>query len=141
MHACDRPAATRLDKEYELMSLLDSGRPLFKQLAYQLEGKLMNQNDADASFKLEDDDTGEVEALADDADGPWEDLSIHQILSSRFGKRPRKVDVPFRTDVCHLGQATVVLPFKGGRSMRMELLCLCKYYRMLLNFFAAPFVC
>ena len=30
----------------------------------------------------------------------------------RFGKRPRKEDVPFKTDVCRLGQATVALIWK-----------------------------
>jgi len=28
-------------------------------------------------------------------------------VSSLVGKQPRKVDLPFRMDVCHLGQATV----------------------------------
>ena len=42
-------------------------------------------------------------------DGPWEDLGTHQILSSLVGKQPRKVDLPFRTDVCRLGQATVAI--------------------------------
>ena len=30
---------------------------------------------------------------------PWEDLGTHQILSSLVGKKPRKVDLPFRTAV------------------------------------------
>ena len=45
-------------------------------------------------------------------DGPWEDLGTRQILSSLVGKQPRKVDLPFRTDVCRLGQATV--PMERG---------------------------
>ena len=44
-------------------------------------------------------------------DGPWEDLGPHQILSSFVGKQPRKMDLPFRTDICRLGQATVMKNF------------------------------
>ena len=35
--------------------------------------------------------------------------SSHRTSSTLVGKQQRKVDLPFRTDICHLGQATVGL--------------------------------
>jgi len=53
-----------------------------------------------------------VDEIRSDA-GPCEDLGTHQFLSSLVGKQPRKLDLPFRTDVCRLGQATVVRDTSG----------------------------
>ena len=35
-------------------------------------------------------------------DGAWKDLGACQTLSSLVEKQPRKVDLPFMTDICHL---------------------------------------
>ena len=35
----------------------------------------------------------------------------NKIFSTVADREPRKVDLPFRTDVCRLGQATVLLLF------------------------------
>ena len=40
-------------------------------------------------------------------DGAGEYLCTHKIVSGLVGKQPRKVDAPFRTETCCLGQVTV----------------------------------
>ena len=49
-------------------------------------------------------------------------LGTHQNLSSLVGKQPRKVDLPFRTDVCRLGQSTVASELgSDGKVVKVDL--------------------